>query len=48
MTNYEAIKRMTMDQLEIFLDHVYLPGMNNALFNGGIGFLFSECWNTDF
>lgn len=32
MTNYEAIKRMTMEQLEIFLDHVYLTGMNNALY----------------
>ena len=32
MTNYEAIKHMTMEQLEIFLDHVYLTGMNNALY----------------
>ena len=32
MTNYEAIKRMTMEQLEIFLDHVYLTGMNNAIY----------------
>lgn len=32
MTNYEAIKHMTAEQLEIFLDHVYLTGMNNALY----------------
>ena len=32
MTNYEAIKRMTPEQMEIFLDNVYLTGMNNALY----------------
>ena len=32
MTNYEAIKRMTLEQMEIFLDNVYLTGMNNALY----------------
>jgi len=32
MTNYEAILKMTAEQMETFLDQVYLTGMNNGLY----------------
>jgi len=32
MTNYEAIKGMSPEQMELFPDHVYLTGMNNGLY----------------
>ena len=31
MNNYEAIKEMEFEELEIFLDHVYLTGLNNGM-----------------
>ena len=32
MTNYEAIMRMDPEEMEAFLDAVYLTGVNNALY----------------
>ncbi len=32
MNNYEAIKEMGFEELEIFLDHVYLTGLNNGMY----------------
>ena len=33
MNNYEAIKNMTPEELEIFLDQVYLTGFNTAIYS---------------
>ena len=32
MTNYEAILAMDTDKLSVFLNHVYLNGVNNGVF----------------
>ena len=32
MTNYEAIKRMSVEQMEAFLDHVLLTGLNLGMY----------------
>lgn len=32
MTNYEAICRMTQEQMEQFLEQVYLAGLNNGMY----------------
>lgn len=32
MNNYEAIMKMSKEQLEIFLDNVYLTGLNTGMY----------------
>ena len=32
MTNYEAIIRMSAEQMEVFLDHVLLTGLNLGMY----------------
>ena len=32
MTNFEAMQKMTPDQLAIILDNIFITGMNNARF----------------
>ncbi len=32
ITNYEAIRRMSVEELAFFLDNVYLTGLNNGMY----------------
>ena len=36
MTNYEAIMKMPIRQLEAFLDEVYCAGLNNGMYAAGL------------
>ncbi len=57
MQNYEAIMKMSVSQLEVFLDEVYCTGLNNGLYASRLENLdssdilddnpFSVRWLTD-